>query len=87
MSSEANASPGSVLVTGGSRGIGLELARRFAADGHPLVLVAREEEALEEARRQLESEGSPSVRCLSVDLAEPEHRAGCTGRWPGARHR
>lgn len=71
MSSEANGSPGSVLVTGGSRGIGLELARRFAADGHPLVLVARDEEALAEARRQLESEGSPSVRCLSVDLAEP----------------
>ncbi len=68
--SEVNGPPGSVLVTGGSRGIGLELARRFAADGHPLVLLARDEGALERARREMEDEGSPAVRCLSVDLAE-----------------
>lgn len=61
---------GTVLVTGGSRGIGLELARRFAAEGHPLALVARDEDALEAAGRQLEEEGSPRVRCLSVDLSE-----------------
>lgn len=62
---------GTVLVTGGSRGIGLELARRFADDGHPLVLAARDEGALEAARRELEEEGSPRVRCLSVDLSDP----------------
>ena len=70
MSAEENGSPGCVLVTGGSRGIGLELARRFAADGHPLVLVARDGEALERARLEMEAAGSRSVRCLSVDLAE-----------------
>lgn len=69
--SEVNGRPGGVLVTGGSRGIGLELARRFAADGHSLYLVARDEGALEEARGDLEEEGSPAVRCLSVDLARP----------------
>jgi len=63
--------PGTVLVTGGSRGIGLELARRFAGDGHPLVLAARDEGALETARRELEEEGSPRVECLSVDLSDP----------------
>lgn len=62
---------GIALVTGGSRGIGLELARRFAADGYPLALVARDEEALSAAGRELEEAGSPAVRTLSVDLAEP----------------
>lgn len=62
---------GTVLVTGGSRGIGRELARRFARDGHPLVLAAREQESLSEARADLEEAGAPSVRPLSVDLARP----------------
>lgn len=62
-------SVGTVLVTGGSRGIGLELARCFAADGHPMALVARDESALAEAREELEEEGAPSVRALSVDLS------------------
>lgn len=83
-SSEANGRPGSVLVTGGSRGIGLELARRFAADGHPLILVARDEEALEEARREMEGEGSPAVRCLSLDLAKEGARRRVYGEAAGA---
>ena len=37
-----------VLITGASSGIGLELAKCFAADGCRLVLVARNTEALEE---------------------------------------
>ena len=45
--------PGTVLVTGGSRGIGLTLAREFARNGHDLVLVAREEEALQRAASRL----------------------------------
>ncbi len=35
-----------VLITGASSGIGLELARLFAADDSNLVLVARREERL-----------------------------------------
>ncbi len=34
------------LITGASSGIGLELARLFAADGSNLVFVARSEEKL-----------------------------------------
>src|SRR5262245_52744552 len=38
------------LATGASGGIGLELARRFAGDGHDLALVARSEGKLHETR-------------------------------------
>lgn len=43
----------SVLVTGGSKGIGLACARSFAAEGCRVHLAARNRERLEEARRTL----------------------------------
>ncbi len=42
-----------VLITGASTGIGLELARLFAADGRSLVLVARQKERLQSVADQL----------------------------------
>jgi uncharacterized protein len=57
------------LVTGASEGIGLELARVFAADGWGLVLVARGEERLDAAAGELRSRGA-SVTTIAVDLAE-----------------
>lgn len=39
-----------VLVTGGSRGLGLSIAERFGRDGAQLILVARKGEELERAR-------------------------------------
>jgi short-subunit dehydrogenase len=42
-----------VLITGGSRGLGLALARAFAARGSHLVLCARSADELEWARRDL----------------------------------
>ena len=43
-----------VLITGGSRGLGLVMAREFAREGSRLVLCARDEEELEQARLDLE---------------------------------
>lgn len=45
-----------VVVTGASSGIGLDLARRFLAEGARVVLNGRDPERLEQARRQLGAE-------------------------------
>lgn len=58
------------LLTGASRGIGLELARGLAARGYCLALVARGKEGLLAARERLLSEGVPEVVTLAIDLAE-----------------
>lgn len=60
------------LITGGSAGIGLELARQFAAHGHDLVLVARHRDALEAAAGSLEGKYRVKVSVFSFDLAEPD---------------
>ena len=46
-----------VLLTGGSMGIGLEVARALAEQGHTLMLVARGAEALEQAAETLPGQG------------------------------
>ena len=61
-----------VLITGGSSGIGLALARLLAARGAHVWLVAREQTKLESALREVESaRNSPSQRCgfVSADLS------------------
>ncbi|MBP7146283.1 MAG: SDR family oxidoreductase [Acidobacteria bacterium] len=59
-----------VVITGGSRGLGLELARRFADEGASLVLLARDEATLAAARADLEWRGAP-VLALACDLRDP----------------
>lgn len=60
------------LVTGASGGIGLELARLFAADGHDLVLVARSREKLSSLAEELKSKHGVAARALAADLARAE---------------
>jgi len=53
-----------VVITGGSRGLGLVLARHFAAEGARLCLLARDEEELERARGQLPADAEVlPIRC------------------------
>src|SRR5712691_8221746 len=61
-----------VLITGASSGIGLELARLFAAGGYGLVLVARSGGRLEELASELRSRHGVAVRVMAADLARPE---------------
>jgi short-subunit dehydrogenase len=57
-----------VVVTGGSEGIGYELARRFAADGCDVMLVARRPEPLQRAAAALRADFGVKVVAVPVDL-------------------
>jgi len=60
------------LVTGASSGIGAELARVFATNGHELMLVARRAPQLEALADSIASAGRPRPHVLAVDLTQPE---------------
>lgn len=59
------------VITGGSRGIGREIARTFAAEGASVALAARSEEALEETREVVEDQGGRSL-VVPTDISDPE---------------
>jgi uncharacterized protein len=61
-----------VLITGASSGIGLELAKCFAADGCRLILVARNKEALEKLADELRLKNKIEAIVLTADLLLPE---------------
>lgn len=52
-----------VVVTGASSGIGMELAKRFSEQGHPVLMLARRNEIMEKLEL-------PNTICRSVDVTD-----------------
>jgi NAD(P)-dependent dehydrogenase (short-subunit alcohol dehydrogenase family) len=61
------------ILTGASRGLGLELARALAERGWRLVIDARDGDALERARAELVA--TTGVVAIAGDVADADHRA------------
>jgi len=61
-----------VLITGASSGIGLELAKCFAADKSNLILVARNTAALETLAAELRRRHAIAVQVITADLSRTE---------------
>lgn len=59
-----------VLITGGSRGLGLEIAQGFGSAGAEVVITARREQWLAEAEKSLKEQGV-TVHALLGDVADP----------------
>lgn len=71
----------SVVITGGSRGLGLELARQMIEAGARVSVLARSAEELEEARSTLEgsetrgARNGSSVLVVACDVSDPDDAA------------
>ena len=57
-----------VLITGASGGLGTELAKCYAAAGHPLILTARREDALLALKKDMEAAYPVAVTVIPSDL-------------------
>ena len=58
-------------MTGGSRGIGLSIAREFAKEGAAVSICARGQESLDKARSLLEKSGG-EVHAATCDVSDPQ---------------
>ena len=60
------------LITGASKGIGLEFSRQIAANGLNVVLVARSENSLKQLSSSIESDYPLEIRIVAADLTEAD---------------
>jgi NAD(P)-dependent dehydrogenase (short-subunit alcohol dehydrogenase family) len=65
--------PGTVVIVGGTQGLGRRLAERFAADGHPVVLTGRDTSRAQSVAAEI----AHDARGCALDLAEPHDIQGC----------
>jgi NADP-dependent 3-hydroxy acid dehydrogenase YdfG len=62
--------PGLNIVTGASSGIGRSLARRLAADGVPVALLARRKELLDSLADEIRAAGGQAI-AIACDVTDP----------------
>lgn len=55
-----------IIITGSSRGIGFELTRLFADEGHQVLALSRNEEPIKALKH-------PNVTCFSFDISNRSH--------------
>src|SRR5471030_2048595 len=60
------------LITGASAGIGAELARVFASNGHRVALVARRAERLTALANEIAAAGGAAPMIIACDLEQPD---------------
>ena len=61
-----------VIVTGGSSGMGLYMAKRFVEEGAKVAITGRNLERLEEAKKEIAGGREDAVQCIQMDVREVE---------------
>ena len=60
----------SAVITGGSKGLGLAMAERFAASGADVAILARTPETLAEAKQKVQAGAKGKVMTVSCDVSK-----------------
>jgi|SRR5262252_8882 len=68
-----------VLITGGSKGIGLACARSFGAEGARVAIASRSETNLARAVKALEQDSIKAI-AVAADLVDPQHAAAMVAK-------
>ena len=69
-----------VLVTGGSKGIGLAIAKAFLDEGASVIITARRDDVLKDAVQALN--GGQRVSTFAADLSQKEERIRLAAAFP-----
>ncbi len=72
----------SVLITGGSKGIGASCGHAFAAEGANIILVSRSADALKATGDDIRSRHQVSVETYAADLAQGPAREATMAKFP-----